>query len=435
MKRIICGIIPLVMFFIGCDGGTKSVENSIGMTLDQAIKKAAIRIDERIAARSKIALLNFSSPSDRFSSYVLDELEANLLDSGQLTVVDRKEVNLIRNELKFQFSDEVGDDSIQNVGRMLGAQSIVSGSLTKIGNSYRIVIRVLNVQSAAVEAQYRTDIVADSRVLALLEGGRSGGTKDTQQQTSTNFSTRFNLIRNQIVNRLSKVFAKFSNHSDYTNKTPPSQTAKINQISIGIKVIAKQAGTVYFEGTQITNLWANEEYTIPVNEPGVYTVTMKFANGSETTRMVEINSRKIVTLILDVEYKIGDTGPAGGIVFYDKTSYSDGWRYLEAAPASNEIKASWDTCVQMTDVLVINGINKWRLPTRDELNWMFTNLKKKGLGEFSDDVYWSSETIWGWAARAIRFSNGEWLRSPGLVGDDMGVSKSNTLSSRAVRTF
>jgi len=59
---------------------------------------------------------------------------------------------------------------------LLGAQSIVSGSLTSIGNEYRIVIRVLNVQTAAVAVQYRTDIANDSRVQALLNGGRSGGT-------------------------------------------------------------------------------------------------------------------------------------------------------------------------------------------------------------------------------------------------------------------
>ena len=33
------------------------------------------------------------------------------------------------------------------------------------------------------------------------------------------------------------------------------------------------------------------------------------------------------------DYKVGDEGPAGGIIFYDKGEYSDGWRYLEAAPA------------------------------------------------------------------------------------------------------
>ena len=32
-------------------------------------------------------------------------------------------------------------------------------------------------------------------------------------------------------------------------------------------------------------------------------------------------------------YNIGDTGPGGGKVFYAKSSYSDGWRYLEVSPA------------------------------------------------------------------------------------------------------
>lgn len=32
------------------------------------------------------------------------------------------------------------------------------------------------------------------------------------------------------------------------------------------------------------------------------------------------------------EKSVGDNGPAGGLIFYDKGKYSDGWRYLEAAP-------------------------------------------------------------------------------------------------------
>ena len=33
------------------------------------------------------------------------------------------------------------------------------------------------------------------------------------------------------------------------------------------------------------------------------------------------------------QYQVGDIGPAGGCVFYDKGEYSDGWRYLEVSPA------------------------------------------------------------------------------------------------------
>ena len=35
-------------------------------------------------------------------------------------------------------------------------------------------------------------------------------------------------------------------------------------------------------------------------------------------------------------YALRDIGPAGGYISYDKGSYSDGWRYLEAAPVSTE---------------------------------------------------------------------------------------------------
>jgi len=138
--------------------------------LDRAIEEATKNMDARITAKSRVALINFNAPSVPFSDYVLDELTANLVNSGHLIVIDRKEIDLIRGELNFQYSGDVDDNSMQELGRMLGAQSIVSGSLTDIGGTYRIVIRVLNVQTAAVEVQYRTNIVNDSKVKALLGG-------------------------------------------------------------------------------------------------------------------------------------------------------------------------------------------------------------------------------------------------------------------------
>jgi len=39
-------------------------------------------------------------------------------------------------------------------------------------------------------------------------------------------------------------------------------------------------------------------------------------------------------------YSIGDIGPAGGIIFFDKGFFSNGWQYLEVTPVETEIRAN-----------------------------------------------------------------------------------------------
>lgn len=159
-------------------------------------------------------------------------------------------------------------------------------------------------------------------------------------------------------------------------------------------------------------------------------------------------------------YNIRDTGPAGGLVFYDKGHYSSGWRYLEAAPQTTEWTAQWGkhgttiggTSIEIgtgkdnTDLIVTklnltpaesgraaqlckelshNGYSDWFLPSIYELNQMYLNLKQHGVGNFANDSYWSSsETDSSFAAL-------EYLSD----GNMNTFSKTSNVLVRAVRAF
>jgi len=166
-------------------------------------------------------------------------------------------------------------------------------------------------------------------------------------------------------------------------------------------------------------------------------------------------------------YKIGDTGPAGGIVFYDKGNTDGGWRYLEAAPASSEFFAEWGLAdlpletemeigagkrntalivaalaktgetsgraAMLADDMNINGFDDWFLPSRDELNLMYTNLHKHGLGEFINADYWSSSSF-SYGSDAIgaynMFFDGDYTGDGGS-----GYARYQNCYVRAVRSF
>ena len=138
------------------------------VSLDEAVHNAVLEIEARLVQGSKVVVLNFRSSSQRFSDYVLDEMMTELVRSEKITVVDRTHLELIQQEMQFQMSGDVSDSSAQAIGQILGAQSIVSGSIEEMGGYYRMRFRTIAVETAAMQAFSSINIKHDSQVAALL---------------------------------------------------------------------------------------------------------------------------------------------------------------------------------------------------------------------------------------------------------------------------
>jgi TolB-like protein len=142
--------------------------------LDEAIKLAAENIENNVEQGFSIALLNFDSPSEIFSEYIIERLTDRLVYGKKLIVVNRNELELIRQEEEFQMSGEVSEESAQSIGKKLGAQVIVSGSLTSLERIYLFRIKVLIVETAATIASLTYDLNPnEERIQYLLAATRS----------------------------------------------------------------------------------------------------------------------------------------------------------------------------------------------------------------------------------------------------------------------
>jgi len=173
MKRI---NLALLIALLICTCASKPAVNPDEVSLNTAIRQAATRMETRLGAGTKVALVNFTSPSQAFSEYVLDELSSVLVNDGILTVVDRANLDRIRQELGFNSSGEVSEKSMQEIGKMLGAQALITGSLTSIADLRRVMFKAIITETAAIVVQHPADIINDRRVQALLaQGGGSRG--------------------------------------------------------------------------------------------------------------------------------------------------------------------------------------------------------------------------------------------------------------------
>jgi hypothetical protein len=124
----------------------------------------------------------------------------------------------------------------------------------------------------------------------------------------------------------------------------------------------------------------------------------------------------------------------GGIVVYEENGHglvaasSDIGEYTFGRWVNSEL--SWDDAKKGCEELVLNGFSDWRLPTKEELDALYWNLFKKGIGGLDYAFYWADEYNAD-KAWSKYFGNGIIAK-----GHEWGeTTKSIKFNVRAVRIF
>jgi len=269
MKLVLVILIFFTIITGGC-GSSPSVPANSGSSssvpdeLDLAIRDALDYLNDNIPKGSMIVILNVQSDSASLSDYVIDELIANAVNDKIFKIVDRRQLDLIRAEQNFQLSGEVDDKLAVSIGKVFGAQTIVSGKVVQVGERYRMTIRALEVQTAQVQGQYNRNIVAGKTITALMKNGGSGrGTQNiatgttgignsstvgnTTQVTSNvlnvNSVTEWNTAINKIRNGGNNQKYVINITDDVSVPAPPDNETIFNSVT-GVTVTIQGGGTI-----------------------------------------------------------------------------------------------------------------------------------------------------------------------------------------------
>ena len=90
------------------------------------------------------------SPSE--CSLLSDSIRQELFSTGRYRIVDRKNMDQILKEQGFQLSDCTSQECAVQVGKLLGVEKMVVGSIGKLGQKFMLNLQLLNVETGEIES-------------------------------------------------------------------------------------------------------------------------------------------------------------------------------------------------------------------------------------------------------------------------------------------
>ena len=117
--------------------------------IEDALIRASNDAMKNVPKNSVIAIVFITAQDKSITKYIANELEFILVKNGYI-ISDRSQLELLRKEQNFQLSGEVDDRTAIGIGKILGANVIITGNLEGRNDLRRLRLRVLNTQTGQV---------------------------------------------------------------------------------------------------------------------------------------------------------------------------------------------------------------------------------------------------------------------------------------------
>ena len=168
MKLAKTGVLFCILF-----AQAVSAVSQEAVQLDTALRNGVRYFEGRLPRGTKLAVLHLGSESPNLAKYVLEEIVGHFVNSNSLILVDRDNLAILEREIDFQLSGEVSNETVLSLGRRLGAQTVLTGSIELRDNVFRLRIRAIDIETAVIQGQFPANVARDRYLVNLYNSGIS----------------------------------------------------------------------------------------------------------------------------------------------------------------------------------------------------------------------------------------------------------------------
>jgi TolB-like protein len=175
--RTMTRLVATVAVVTQLGAGQRAVAQKV---LADGIKELAAQIAGKVAKeqKHKIAVLPFKELEGQptvLGAYLAEALVTDLFENPGLDIVERTMLDKVIGELKLDRSGLIDPETAKRVGKIVGVDAIVTGTITDLASYVAVNCRLIDAQTGRIFAAAQTRIAKDAdvqKIMAALVGGR-----------------------------------------------------------------------------------------------------------------------------------------------------------------------------------------------------------------------------------------------------------------------
>jgi hypothetical protein len=139
----------------------ETLENLFGQAFSQLVDFSTIKLEKDIPT-SISPIVTKNAKMDASAEYFYDNMMFSLVGNNTFKATERKDLQPILEELRFQLDALSDEENAAELGKFLGAKLLITSSMYKRENEYEMILKLLNVET--IEILSVTKVKIDKRL-------------------------------------------------------------------------------------------------------------------------------------------------------------------------------------------------------------------------------------------------------------------------------